>query len=79
MKIVFRVNYQTVPGQSLWVKLATVLNGSDALIEQVLPMRWINERQWEAVHMVRATCRLRLEYAYQLQDERNGWGRDGPL
>jgi len=79
MKIVFRVNYHTVPGQSLWVKLATVLDGSDALIEQVLPMRWINEGQWEAEHVVRATCRLRLEYAYQFRDKSNGveleeWG-----
>lgn len=79
MKIVFRVNYHTVPGQSLWVKLATVLDGSDALIQQILPMRWINEKQWEAEHVVSATCRLRLEYVYQLCEKSNGveleeWG-----
>ena len=62
MTIIFRLNYHTVPGQSLWVRLATILDGIDLWIEQVLPLRWINERQWEVAHVVRATCRVRLEY-----------------
>ncbi len=81
MKIVFRLNYHTVPGQSLWLKLATVLDGTDLRIEQVLPLYWRNSGQWEAEHRVSATCRLRLEYVYQFREEGNGvvldeW--DGP-
>ena len=48
MKIVFRLNYHTVPGQSLWLKLATVLEDTGVRLEQVLPLRWINDRQWQA-------------------------------
>ena len=81
MKIVFRVNYHTVPGESLWVSLSIRPEGTDVRIEQILPLRWRNERHWEAEHVVHATCRLRLEYSYQFRDARNGveldeW--DGP-
>ncbi len=81
MKIVFRLNYHTVPGQSLWVKLTTILHGTDVSITQVLPLKWLNEHQWQAEHEISATCLLRLEYVYQFRDEGNGvvldeW--DGP-
>ncbi len=81
MKIIFRLNYHTVPGQSLWVKLGIVLDGSDVRIEQTLPLHWRNEQQWEAEHVVHGSCRLRLEYVYQFRDGENGvvldeW--DGP-
>ena len=81
MKIVFRVNYHTVPGESLWVRLSIQPEGTNVRIEQVLPLAWLNDRQWQAQHVVRASCRLRLEYSYQFRDARNGveldeW--DGP-
>ena len=81
MKIVFRLNFHTVPGQSLWVKLATVLRGTDVRYEQVLPLRWVHERRWEMVQEVESTVPLELEYSYQLRDGGNGveldeW--DGP-
>ncbi len=72
MKIVFRVRYQTVPGQSLWLKLQE----EDGSVEE-LPMQWINAQQWE-LELEREPHRL-LVYAYQLREEGNGleldeWG-----
>ena len=72
MKIVFRLNYHTVPGQSLRLKLATVLEDTGVRLEQVLPMRWLNERQWHAELHVKGAGRMRLEYHYQLRQDHNG-------
>jgi 4-alpha-glucanotransferase len=44
-KIVFRVNYHTVTGQSLWVKISVKMG--DATFEHLLPMRWISRTQWQ--------------------------------
>ncbi|HVJ46615.1 MAG TPA: hypothetical protein VM511_09545 [Luteolibacter sp.] len=44
-KIVFRLNYHTVVGQSLWLKIS--VNIGEARFEQLLPMRWINDGQWQ--------------------------------
>ena len=79
MKIVFRLNFHTEPGQSLWLKLATHLEGSDVRFEQILPLKWINERQWQAELDVQGSVPLRLEYAYRFRQESNGvdleeWG-----
>jgi len=71
MKIVFRLNFHTEFGQSLWLKLSTLLEGSDVRLDQILPMRWINDRQWEADLDVSGS-RLRLEYSYQFRQEGNG-------
>jgi 4-alpha-glucanotransferase len=81
MRILFRPNYHTVPGQSLWVKLAVILEGTDTRFEQTLALEWLDESHWQAEHVVHASCRLRLEYSYQFRDGRNGvvldeW--DGP-
>jgi len=76
MKIVFRVNFHTLPGQSLWLKLVTVLKGSDFRFEQVLPMRWINDRQWQVELDVDGGVGLDLEYHYQLREESNGVALD---
>ncbi|MEI6178014.1 MAG: 4-alpha-glucanotransferase [Verrucomicrobiota bacterium] len=72
MKIVFRVNYQTQPGQSLWLKLVTVLKGTDVRFEQILPMRWFNDRQWQMELDVDGGVGLGLEYSYQFREESNG-------
>ena len=72
MKIVFRLNFHTVPGQTLWLKLATIPEGSDFRFEQVLPMRWINDRQWEADLDLEGVTPLRLEYSYQFRQDCNG-------
>ncbi len=72
MKIVFRLNFHTVPGQSLWLKLLTVIEGSGVRFEQVLPLQWINDRQWEASLDVSGDGPLRLEYSYQFREEGNG-------
>lgn len=71
MKIVFRLNFHTVFGQSIWLKLVTYPKGSDVRLEQVLPLRWINERQWEADLDVSGGP-LTLEYSYQFRQEDNG-------
>ncbi len=74
-KIVFRLNYHTVPGQSLWVKIA--ISAGDKVISQMLPMRGISDRQWQTEWEVEAGCRV--EYRYVFRQEGNGveleeWG-----
>ena len=71
MKVVFRLNFHTHFGQSMWAKLAFSTPGSGLVLEQLLPLRWINDRQWEAELEVRGG-RLRLEYSYQFRQEGNG-------
>ena len=41
MNIVFRLNYHTVPGQSLWLKYSTVLDEKGVRFDQVVPLHWI--------------------------------------
>lgn len=72
MKIVFRLNFRTFFGQSLWLKLATVPDGGGHRFEQVLPLRWLNEGQWQAEVDVSGGGPLRLEYSYQLRQQDNG-------
>ncbi len=72
MKIVFRLNYHTEPGQSLWLKLSTVAGERGMHLEQVLPMRWINDRQWQVEIGLNGPEPLRLEYSYQFRQESNG-------
>jgi 4-alpha-glucanotransferase len=79
MKIVFRVNFHTVSGQSIWLKLATLPAAGGFRIEQVLPLRWINDGQWEAQVQVSGSGPLKLEYSYLFREEGNGveleeWG-----
>ena len=72
MKIIFRLNYHTVPGQSLWLKFSAVLGAGGVRFDQVVPLRWINDRQWEAGVEVRGAGRFRVEYNYQLRQKSNG-------
>ena len=81
MKIVFRLNYHTVPGESLWLKLAAVLGNDRLRLEQVLPLRWINDEQWQTEIELHGHEPVGLEYTYQFRREQNGveldeW--DGP-
>ncbi len=75
MKIVFRLNYHTTPGQNLWVKIA--ITAGDARIEHALPLRWINARQWQTEWEVEPGHRI--EYRYLFRQDSNGveleeWG-----
>jgi len=72
MRLVFRLSYHTDPGQSLWLKLSTSHGVSGTCIDQVLPMRWINDLQWQAEIELRATDRVRLEYSYQFRQDSTG-------
>ncbi|HEX7261706.1 MAG TPA: 4-alpha-glucanotransferase, partial [Luteolibacter sp.] len=65
MNLVFRLDYHTVVGQSLWLKYSTVLG--DVRIDQVVPMRWINDRQWEVCVDIHGAGCFRLEYVYQFR------------
>lgn len=67
MNIVFRLNYHTVPGQSLWLKYSTVLDEKGVRFDQVVPLQWLNDGQWEARVKVRGAGRFRIEYNYQLR------------
>ena len=71
MKIVFLLNFHTVPGQSLWIKLATI--AGELRLEQTLPLRWLNDRQWRAeIEAGASGGPLRVEYSYQFRQEENG-------
>lgn len=72
MNIVFRLNYHTVPGQSLWLKYSTVLDEKGVRFDQVVPLHWLNDQQWEARVEVHGAGRFRLEYSYQLRHAANG-------
>ncbi|MES2995254.1 MAG: 4-alpha-glucanotransferase [Verrucomicrobiota bacterium] len=77
MRIVFRVNYRTVPGQSLHLRLALIETASGMRIEREQAMFWRDEWHWETT--VDSGGPLRVEYAYVLRDERNAmkleeWG-----
>ena len=79
MRIYFRVNFRTEPGQSLWLKHSTVIGDGAARVEQVLPMHWLNDMQWEIGLDLQGGVPSRVEYSYQLRQEGNGveldeWG-----
>lgn len=72
-KIIFRVNYCTVSGQSLWVKIS--LKTGDATIDQLLPMHWLNKNQWETEWEIGRSGKdesLSIRYHYLLRQEGNG-------
>ncbi|MES2658535.1 MAG: 4-alpha-glucanotransferase [Verrucomicrobiota bacterium] len=72
MKIVFRLNYHTAPGQSLWLKYSTVLGENGVRFDQIVPLHWLNDRQWETSVNVSGAGRFRIEYNYQLRQSTNG-------
>ncbi len=72
MKIVFRLNYHTIPGQSLWLKYSTVLDEEGVRFDQVVPLHWINDAQWETSVDVHGAGKFRIEYHYQLRQSNNG-------
>lgn len=76
MKIVFRVNYHTSPGQSLWLKYSTILDSKGVCFDQTVPLHWINDRQWETTIDLRGKGRFRIEYSYQFRQSSNGVSLD---
>ncbi len=62
MKIVFRVNYHTFPGQSLWLIYTTTET-------KVVPMQWLNNEQWEIPLNFDGKENLPTSYHYQLRQE----------
>jgi 4-alpha-glucanotransferase len=69
MKIIFRVNYHTTVGQSIWLKYSTVLDENGVRFDQIVPLSWLNDGQWEGIVKVRGAGKFRIEYNYQLR----GW------
>ena len=76
MKLVFRLNYYTVPGQSLWLKYAIVLGAGGVRFEQMAPLHWINDQQWETEIDLKGAGEIRMEYSYQLRQSGNGMKLD---
>jgi 4-alpha-glucanotransferase len=72
MNIVFRLDYHSVPGQSLWLKYSIVLDEKGVRFDQVVPLQWINDSQWEVRVEVHGAGRFLLEYSYQLRQSTNG-------
>ncbi|GAA5483068.1 4-alpha-glucanotransferase [Haloferula sargassicola] len=76
MNLVFRLNYHTTPGQSLWLKYSMLAGGGEVRIDQVVPMRWLNDRQWETEVELSGGEAVRIEYSYQLRQDWNGLALD---
>lgn len=72
MKIVFRLNYHSRPGQTLWLKYAILLGDSGVRFDQVAALHWINDQQWETVIDLKGAGQLKIEYSYQLRQSGNG-------
>ena len=72
MTIVFRLNFHTTFGQTLWLKYATVASAGGPSFEQLVPMRWLNDQQWEILVDVRGTGPVEMMYNYQLRQDFNG-------
>lgn len=72
MKIIFRLNYHTTFGQMLWLKYTTRPDDGGVRLEQVVPMQWINDQQWETTLEISGAQRLTMEYHYQLRQDFNG-------
>ena len=72
MKIIFRLNFHTIPGQSLWLKFADVPDESGVRCQQVLPLRWLNHDQWQVELDLHEKHPTHLEYCYQLRQDSNG-------
>lgn len=70
MTIVFRINYRTVFGQSLAVKIRATELASGSVLEFELPLSWKDEFHWE--NRWDTGGPLRLEYSYIMRDDRNG-------
>ncbi|RYD26548.1 MAG: hypothetical protein EOP87_22585, partial [Verrucomicrobiaceae bacterium] len=79
-KIVFRVNYHTVPGQSLWVRISVKIG--DLAFDHLLPMRCISGTQWQTeweTGWSTSAGFLLFTYRYVFRQEGNGveleeWG-----
>ncbi len=72
MKIVFCLNYHSTPGQTLWLKYAILLGDSGVRFDQVAPLHWINDQQWETSIDLNGAGPLKIEYSYQLRQAVNG-------
>ena len=72
MKIVFRLNYHTTPGQTIWLKYAIILGTGGIRFDQMAALHWINDQQWETSVDIKGAGELRLEYSYQLRQPGNG-------
>lgn len=75
MTILFRVNYSTRPGQSLWVRF-TCQTADGTPLERTLPMRWLNADQWQCMAELPGNAACRLDYHYQLRQDSNGVALD---
>lgn len=62
LKLTFRLNYRTHFGQSMWLSRDT---SSGAF--EILPMRWLNEEQWELELEISAHEAADIRYHYQLR------------
>lgn len=72
MKVIFRINYRTVPGQSVWIRYST----QAGCVDRHLELHWLNESQWEGAIEVDGTGRMLIEYLYQMRQESNGVALD---
>jgi len=72
MKLVFRVAYHTVPGESLWLVLRIHDAQGGFTMRDTSIMRWSDPEHWETDIEIDARSPLTVEYHYQLRREKNG-------
>ena len=71
MKILFRVAYHTVPGESLWLVWRMHDPASGLTMRETTAMQWRDPEHWESDLEIDATAPLELEYHYHLRREGN--------
>lgn len=69
MILIFRVNYRTVPGQSLHVCITRLESSGHPLEQRVIPLYWLNSEQWQGQLEVAGDGQVLVEYHYRLVEE----------
>lgn len=73
MKILFRLNFHTTLGQSLWLNYVIISDSTEKLkLEQWVELHYRNDQQWEGLVELKTSGAVRIEYRYQLRQAGNG-------
>lgn len=71
MKLVFRVAYHTVPGESIWLALGVCDAQGGFSLRDTVAMHWRDTEHWEADLEIDARGPVHIEYHYQLRRDKS--------
>lgn len=72
MKLVFRITYHTVPGESLWLVMQIHDGKGKFTLRDRKTMHWRDMEHWETQVEIDAKEDLTIDYHYQVRREHNG-------